>query len=346
MSRIRLYIILAVILLSVSIFLGAGIGAVRISLAKMLDIILSSIDHQTRTSFSEVEAGILMQVRLPRVLMAALIGAGLASAGAAMQGIFRNPLVDASLIGISSGASLFASIFILFGSYFTWFHGMAVDFSMAIFSFLGASLTALLVIRISYQYGKLNSTTLILGGVALNAIAGALTGVLIYLADEQELKNLTFWTLGSFGGASWQKFMVLLPLVLIPILLIQRRAFELNAFALGEQAASYMGVSVKKTKLIVVLAATCMVGSSVSFVGVIGFIGLVIPHLVRFVVGPDHKFVLLFSALTGATLLTLSDLISRTILAPTEIPIGIVTALLGSPFFLFLVMKNKKELST
>lgn len=340
----RIGYVLSVGLLLGCVLAAVGLGAIELSPGKMVGIVQAQLGFDPWFSFSDLEANVLLEVRLPRVLTAVVIGAGLACAGAAMQGVFRNPLVDASLIGISAGASLFASLFILFNSVVPWFSWFSKGLTLSCVAFAGASITAMLVVRMAYFQGKLNTAALILGGVAINAIAGAGTGLLTYFADDNELRDLTFWTLGSLGNSTWEKWMILVPFILIPLVLIQTKANELNALTLGESAAAYMGVPIRKTKLILILATTCMVGAGVAFTGIIGFVGLVVPHIVRLTVGPNHRLLLPISAILGACLLTLSDLIARTLLSPTEIPIGIVTALIGSPFFVTMILKNKRTL--
>ncbi len=329
--------------LLVIFFLGIGIGAVPVPPIRLFEFLYERLFVLNSTVLNSMDYHIVSQIRLPRVSQSLLIGGGLAVSGAAMQRILRNPLVDASLIGISAGASLFAALFLLFGSAVAWWSIWLQEFALSVFAFLGAILSAILVLRFARgSGGQLNGTMLILSGVALNAIAGALTGLLIYLSDDATLRNITFWTLGSLGGASWDKVMLLLPLIVIPFFIIVRKSKEINVLALGENAAQHLGVSVKNTKIWVIIAVTMMVGSSVAFSGVIGFVGLVIPHIARFIVGADFRRILPLSAVLGAALLTLADLISRTIAAPTEVPIGIITALMGSPFFLYLLKRNKK----
>jgi iron complex transport system permease protein len=330
--------------LFVIFFLGVGIGAVPVAPTRLFEFLYERLFVLNSTVIDSMDYHIVSQIRLPRVSLSLLIGAGLAVSGSAMQRILRNPLVDASLIGISAGASFFAALFLLFGSLITWWSAWLQEFSLSMFAFIGAILSALLVLRFSKHSGQLSGSMLILSGVALNAIAGALTGILIYLSDDATLRNITFWTMGSLGGASWDKVLLLLPLIGCPIFMIAQKSKEINVLALGENAAHHLGVSVKNTKIWVIIAVTLMVGSSVAFSGIIGFVGLVVPHIARFMVGSDFRRVLPLSAILGAALLTLADLISRTIVAPTEVPIGIITALMGSPFFLYLLRRNKKLL--
>ncbi len=340
----RLHWTWSLIVLFIVFLMGIGIGAVPVAPHQMLQFLYERLFVVNSTLLESIEYHIVTQIRLPRVSMGLLIGAGLAVAGAAMQGVLRNPLVDSSLIGVSAGASLFAALFLLFGASITWWALWFQEFALSISAFLGAILAVILVLKFSKSGNQLSATMLILAGVAMNAIAGALTGLLIYLADDQELRNVTFWTLGSLGGATWDKVALLVPLIGIPIYIISRNAEAVNVLVLGENTANHVGVDVPKIKKKVLIAVTVMVGASVAFAGIIGFVGLVIPHISRFLVGSTFRRVLPLSAVLGAVLLTIADIISRTIAAPTEVPIGVITALMGSPFFLYLLKRNKKLL--
>jgi iron complex transport system permease protein len=273
-----------------------------------------------------------------------VVGLALGTSGVALQGIFRNPLVDSGLIGIASGASLFASAYIMLNSLLPILIIGSVQITMATVAFIGAALTAFLVYRISLFQSKINITVLILAGVALNALSGSLTGLLTYFADDKQLRDLTFWTLGSLSGASWSTFWILFPFVSIPFIILLKTTKSLNAFALGENPAHFLGVNIKRTKIIVLLCSTAMVGACVAFSGVIGFVGLVIPHILRLIIGPNHKSLMPLSALAGGCLVCLADLTSRTLLPPTEIPIGIITSLIGTPVLLIIILKQKRSL--
>ncbi|HLP53408.1 MAG TPA: iron ABC transporter permease [Fluviicola sp.] len=339
----RLLIVLLLVLLA-SFITALCLGALMISPKQVVAILLDSIGIETGIPFEEVQAQVLLTLRLPRIVLALLVGAALAVSGVVLQGVFRNPLVDSGLIGIGSGASLFAAIYILAGSYVPVLLSGNPALTLAVVAFTGAGITTALVYRISRFQQAIHVTMLILAGVALNAICGALTGLMTYLASESELRDLTFWTLGSLGGANWGNNLILALFVVIPFIVLLRLSRSLDAFSLGEQSAYFLGVDTRRTKLIAFVCTTAMVGASVSFVGSIGFIGLVIPHILRAVIGPNHRNLILLSAIAGAILLCLSDLISRTILMPTEVPVGIITALFGTPVLLVIIIRQKKRL--
>lgn len=336
-------IVLSILLLA-TVILSLSLGAVMVPPKQVPAILAHALGWETGIPYEEINEQVLLTLRLPRVLLSLLVGTALAVSGVTLQGIFRNPLVDSGLIGIASGSSFFAALYILLGSAIPFLVAGNTALTLAFVAFLGAGITTSIVYRISRFQQSIQITMLILAGVALNAIAGALTGLMTYFASESELRDLTFWTLGSLGGASWENLAILLPFVAIPFVFVLRLAGALDAFALGEQSAYFLGIDTKRTKLIAFVASTAMVGASVSFVGAIGFIGLVIPHILRAIIGPSHRTLIPLSALAGAILLCASDLISRTILLPTEVPVGIITALFGTPVLLVIILRQKKRL--
>jgi iron complex transport system permease protein len=288
------------------------------------------------------ETATVLDIRLPRVLLALLIGAALAQAGAALQGLVRNPLAEPGLVGISSGAALAAaSITVLAPPLFDVIPARLV---LPAVTFIGGAAAAALVLRLARIDGTTRPGALLLAGLALNAIAGAGIGLFTQLASDQALRSLTFWMFGSLGKAGWPELAVAAPMLLAAIVLIPREAGALNAMLLGEPEAGHLGVDVEALKrrltLLIVLAAA----ASVALAGIIAFVGLVVPHLVRLWRGPDHRELLPLSALLGALLLILADTASRTLLAPAELPIGILTALVGGPFFLALLLRHRAEL--
>lgn len=331
------------------VILSAGIGAMRISPLQVLAILLDPLGIHLPVTYDEGMASVLLYIRLPRVVMAVLVGSGLAISGVAMQGLFRNPLADPGLIGISSGASLCAVMVIVLLSAIPVLRTDTLlprYYLLNILTFTGACATSLLVFRLARSGGRTMITTMLLAGLALNALCRALTDLITYLANDQELRNATFWSMGSLGGATWSIVLTLLPFIIIPVLLLPGLAKSLNAFALGEREAAYLGINVKRLKTTIIILATLSVGASVAVAGIIGFIGLIVPHIVRGLSGNDHRSLLLNSTLMGASLLTLADVCSRTIIAPAELPIGIVTAVLGTPVFITLLLKQKKQLRT
>lgn len=336
---------LALIMLFVLLFVmavSATNGAMHISMGELPDILFSA----THADDLQMKANVFWQIRLPRVCLGALVGAGLAISGAALQGIFRNPLADPGLIGISSGAAFSAVIVIVAIANFQHIPFVATlngFYLLPITTFIGALITSWIVYTFSKANGKVVVGTLLLTGIAMNALSGSLTGVLTYTATDAQLRNITFWSMGSLGGASWETVMHILPFIVIPCIGLPYFAKALNVFALGEDEAHAIGVPVQLLKTLVLVFSTMAVGASVALCGIIGFIGLVVPHLTRMSFGSDHTRVLPFSALGGATILTLSDLIARTIVSPAELPIGIVTALIGTPVFITILWKEKKK---
>ena len=289
----------------------------------------------------ELAHQVLWSIRLPRVLFGVLLGGALAFAGAITQGLFRNPIVDPGLIGVSSGAALAASFAIVLGHTIPLLHS---NEAISVAAFLGGTGACFLVYFISGRDGKTNVVTLLLSGVAILALSEAIIGLLIFIADDDQLRDLTFWRLGSLSGATWNRMIPTIPFLLLPLLTAGFLGKGLNALSLGEREASHLGISVERFKTALVFLTGASVGAGVAVAGIIVFIGLVVPHLVRLMTGPDHRTLLPFSFLLGSIIMTLADLLARTIVAPAELPIGIITASLGAPFFLYLIQRKKGEL--
>lgn len=295
--------------------------------------------------FTDRQVAVLQVVRLPRVLVALLAGAALAVGGAAMQALFRNPLADPSLIGISSGAGFMAAVAITMSAQLVQLIGAWTGFvALPVMAFCGALVTALLVFAISRDGGRTSVPAMLLAGIGITAITGALTGLLVYMASESQLRSITFWMLGSLGGADRTALFILLVAVPVPLWLVLRSHRQLNTLALGESQSRYLGVDPERVKRIIVLCTSIMVGATVALCGVIGFLGLVVPHILRMVAGADNRYLLIGSMLGGAVLLCAADTVARTIAAPAEIPIGVITALCGAPVFLLLLMQRKRTL--
>ncbi|MFZ0711357.1 MAG: iron ABC transporter permease [Terrimicrobiaceae bacterium] len=298
----------------------------------------------TRQGLDARFEGVLWQLRLPRVLLGLLVGATLSVAGALIQGLFRNPLADSGLIGVSSGAALGAVFVIVLGAVF--FPGVGVLSSIALLpvaAFFGALVVTLFIQRLAATSDYTPVATLLLAGVAVNALVNAMIGLSTFLATDAQLRTLAFWTLGSLGNADWKILGIATPICVGLVVLAPLFGPLLNALALGEAEAGHLGFSVERAKkhLIIVIAAG--VGACVAFTGRIGFIGLVVPHLVRLWIGPDHRWLLPGSALLGAILLTAADTIARTVFAPAELPIGVITAACGGPFFLFMLLRQRQR---
>jgi iron complex transport system permease protein len=289
-----------------------------------------------------VAEAVLLSIRLPRALLAILVGAALAVAGAAMQGLFRNPLADPGLIGVSTGAALVAALVIVLGSSLPLaFSGLLRDALLPLAAFLGGLGATWLVYRIASREGRTEVATMLLAGIALNAVAGAGIGLLIFASDDQALRDLNFWLLGSLGGVTWDRLLIAAPAMLAPALAALWLARPLNALLFGETEALHLGFAVERVKRLVVVLSALAVGASVALTGVIGFVGLVVPHLVRLTLGPDHRVLLPASLMLGATLLLLADLLARTLVLPAELPIGILTSCVGGPFFLWLLLRRR-----
>ena len=280
---------------------------------------------------------IWLNIRLPRVLLAVLVGSALAAAGAVMQGLFRNPLADPVLLGISSGAALFVVFVLLIP--------LSLPPLLALYSpMFAAFFGSLLITVFLFMLGsdeRSSVTRLLLAGIALNALSGAAIGVLSYISNDQQLRQFSLWGMGSLGQAQWPVLLVASTLIIPALLAVQGYAHKLNLLQLGDEDAHYLGVKVKRTKRLLLMLCALLVGTSVAVSGVIAFIGLVIPHLVRMNLSADHRWLLPGSALAGAALLISADTLARTLLAPAEISVGILTSLLGGPYFLWLIITHK-----
>lgn len=330
------------LLLGAVVLLAVGVGAVSITPGQVVGILLDEAGIASDIEFAERQRAVLMVIRLPRVVMGVLIGAALAVSGAAIQGLFRNPLADPGLIGISSGAALAAALMIVLGnSLLSEVVALFGSLALPLAAFAGGLLTTVLIYRLATSGGRTQVATMLLAGIAINALAGAGIGLMTFIASDDQLRDITFWSLGSLGRASWANIAAMLPLVLVALLALPLLARSLNALLLGEAEAGHLGVDVQRVKALVVLMAALAVGAGVAVAGIIGFVGLVVPHLLRLFAGPDHRVVLPGSALLGAALLVGTDLLARTIAVPAEVPIGIMTALVGGPFFLWLLLRDR-----
>jgi len=311
----------------VAIFLYAvKAGAIDISVSSLLTMNLTN-----------TEATVLSQIRLPRIVLACLVGSALGISGAAMQGVFRNPLADPGLIGIAGGASLaVATMIVIVGP----LPGLLALYGLGAAAFAGGLITSLFILQLSRLSGDFSVTHMLLAGIAFNALTMAGTGFLMFLSDDQEMRALTFWTMGSLSGALWPAVAFLATIVIPVLFILLRQATSLNVFMLGEENASYIGVDTHRLKRTVILCSALSVGAAVAVSGLIGFIGLVVPHLIRLTISSDHRFLFPLSALLGAGLLLFADTIARTIVLPTEMPVGILTSLIGGPFFLWLLVKQ------
>ncbi len=342
--RIFFVLSLLILILIFIVLISADKGSVEISQQQIFAILLKKLGVNFSSDFTVQQEATLFDIRLPRIVLGALVGAALGISGVAMQGIFRNPLADPSLIGVSSGAALAATIIVVGGDLISVSLPAVVQlFAFPIAAFLGAFLTTLLIYRLATFAGQTIVATLLLAGIAINALAQSFSGFLTFYATDTQIRSLTFWKLGSLGNGNWSSVLVALPFILIPILMMTKLARPLNALLLGEAEAGHLGFEIEKIKRRVVILAALAVGASVAFTGLITFVGLIVPHLLRLIVGPDHRYLFPASAVLGASLLLAADLIARTLVAPAEMPIGILTAMLGAPFFLYLLIRSGRR---
>jgi len=336
-GRIYAIIGLSVLLVMVAA-LATTVGSVKIPFLMTFQIMLSKLPlfHITPVWPSGIET-IILEIRLPRVILAGLVGAALATAGATYQGLFRNPLADPYLIGVAQGASLGAVAGFLLPT--TW-HGFGVEV-IPLFAFVGAIASTAIVYGLARVGKSLPVTTLILAGVALGALLGSIVSYLI-ISSGEKMHGIIFWLMGSFSLSQWSEVKLVLPYVAVGAGVILLYARPLNVMQLDEEQAQQLGINVERLKLVLLAAATLITAAAVSFVGTIGFVGIIIPHAVRLIWGADYRFLLPLSVLTGAIFLIVADLVARTAQAPTEIPIGVITALCGAPFFLYLLRRRRK----
>ncbi|MEV6502359.1 FecCD family ABC transporter permease [Streptomyces prunicolor] len=325
-----------VIALLVLVPVAAGLGAYPIPTGD----VLASVQHRLGLgggALDRVPESVLWNVRFPRIVLALLVGASLGCAGALMQGVFGNPLAEPGVIGVSSGAAVGAVAVIAFGLDFlgTW--------TVSAVAFVSGLATVLLVYAMSRSGGRTEVVTLILTGIALNAFAGALIGLFLFFADTAAVNQITFWQLGSLSQATWPKVLAILPCAVIGLTLAPLHAGRLDLLALGERPARHLGVDVERLRIVLVLVIALLTAAAVSVSGIISFVGLVVPHLLRMAAGPGHRFLIPASALLGALVLLAADLTARTIAAPAELPLGVLTALLGSPFFFWLLRRTRRR---
>ncbi|WP_408055297.1 FecCD family ABC transporter permease [Streptomyces paludis] len=335
-GRTTLLTIGLIVALAVLCLLSAGIGAYHIPLGD----ILSSAQHRMGlggAALDRVGESVLWNVRLPRVVLALLVGASLGCAGALMQGVFGNPLAEPGVIGISAGAAAGAVGAIGLG--LTLFG----NWTVTVFAFVAGLVTVLLVYALSRSGGRTEVVTLILTGIAVNAFAGALIGLFIFFADNAQITQITFWQLGSLAQATWPKVLAVLPCALVGLAIAPFYARKLDLLALGERPARHLGVDVERLRITLVLVVALLTAAAVAVAGIISFVGLLVPHLLRMANGPGHRFLVPGSALGGAVVLLAGDLAARTVAAPAELPLGVLTALFGSPFFFWLLRRTRRK---
>jgi len=337
--------ILIIFLIAVSLA-SMIIGPVKISIYQVFLIIMDKIGVMNNNeSFTAIQESVLWDIRMPRIILGLLVGLALGSAGAILQGLFRNPLVDPGFIGISSGAAIGAMVAIMFSSLIlSYTSDFLTPFILPALAIIGAFITTLLIYRMSKVSGKTNIMAMLLAGIAINALAGSIIGLLVSISSDSELRSFTFWTLGGLDNGSWKVSIISSIFILTSFLTIYKIRKKLDIFMLGDAEAYHLGLNVESLKKKIILIASIMVGISVSFCGMIGFIGLVTPHIIRLFIGPKHKYLIPGSALLGSILLVLSDLICKTVIAPAQLPIGVITSIIGAPFFIWLIFSQKRRL--
>ena len=314
-----------------------GLGAIRIPPERIVAVLAGGGADPALAR----DALVILSIRLPRTLLGLMIGAGLAVSGALMQGLFRNPLADPALVGVSSGAGLAAATVIVLGDRLVIQLGLPGPLPYLILpagAFLGGLGATVLLYVLATRSGRTAVATMLLAGIALGALSGALTGLLTFVSDDRQLRDLAFWSLGSLGGATWAKVAATAPLILPVLVAVPFLGRGLNALVLGEAEAFHLGVPVERVKRACIVLVAVAVGAGVAAAGVIGFVGLVVPHALRLLIGPEHRLLLPASALLGGAFLVLADAVARVVAAPAELPIGIVTALVGAPAFLWLLL--------
>ncbi len=334
----HLWIGLAIVVLIA--VLGVGIGPVSIPPLSVVQIVVDKLPFVEIPSLPASWEAIIWQLRFPRIVLAVLVGAALAISGATYQGLFRNPLAEPYLLGTAAGAGLGATV-VLTAQIPVYFHGFSV---LPLAAFAGALLAVITVCTIAKQSDGLSTTTLILAGVAISSLAGGLASLLMIRANP-DVRPLLAWLLGGFSGAQWQQTQIVLPYLVPGVLVMMAYGRILNLLQLDEHEAKQLGVNVERTKGLLIAAASLATAASVSVSGLIGFVGLIAPHAVRLVWGPDHRFLLPMSMVVGAGFLILADLVARTVANPSELPVGVVTAFCGAPFFLYLLRKGRRPIT-
>ena len=330
------------LLLVIAIVLSAGTGAVYLSFRE----ISALIAHKAFGSgiVNPVHEGLFFQIRLPRTILCLFVGAALSVSGALMQSLFRNPIVEPGLVGTSAGSALGAALFIVLGSNSFFSHlSFMGELLMPVCAFMGGLVATVIVYYFSASLNRVNISVMILAGIAVNAIANGATGFLAYIARDPQARSITFWNLGSFAGANWTAVAFAGASTTVGFFLSLRFAKSLNALQLGDTEAGYLGINTERLKISIILINTLLVSIATSLVGIIAFVGLIIPHLLRLMKGSDNRYLIIGSALLGAIVLSITDMVCRVFIAPAEMPIGIITAFIGAPVFLWLLNRMKNN---
>ena len=332
-----------IIVATVTALAAISLGSISIAPKRVIEVLFGM--HSANQLDWARDALVIQQIRLPRLVLGSAVGAALAVAGAIMQGLFRNPLADPGLIGVSSGAGFAAAAAIVLGGRMLPDTVGALPFAiLPAAAFLGALVSTLILYAGASRGGRTSMSVMLLAGIAFAALAGAGTGWLSYISDDRQLRDLTFWSMGSLGGATWGKVAIVIPMIVPALIAVPFLAHGLNAMALGEAEAFHLGVNVQRLKVAAVLLVSVAVGAAVACSGLIGFVGIIVPHLLRLSVGANYRFLLPASALLGASLLVGADICARIVVVPSELPIGIITATLGAPFFIWLLLRRGSEI--
>jgi len=337
LKRVIIVSILLCLLLILVILSSVTVGSVKVRPSRSITILLQSI-LGLKGGGTETEQAIILSLRFPRALLAGLVGAGLSVSGVIFQALLKNPLADPYILGVSSGAAVGAIVAILMGL-------STLSFGLPLASFIGALLTILAVFYFGRQEGKIHPNTLLLAGVIIGSFLSALIMFFISVSQKEELHTIIFWLMGDFSFSNYQTIRIIFPYILLSFLFLYSRARQLNLILSGEEDALQLGVNVENLRLISYLSASLLTAASVSVCGLIGFVGLIVPHSVRLIFGPDHRLLIPSSALVGASFLIASDTLARTLLAPIELPVGVITATFGGPFFIYL-LKTRKVVKT
>lgn len=341
-SLIRLIFAFSIIALFGLVIFSATMGVANISLMKALRIMLCKIPFAGRliptNDIEPAQMMIVLNLRLPRIILSVLVGAGLSTVGAALQGMFKNPMADPYVLGISSGASLGATIAIVTGLEYT-FLGIGIT---TLFAFIGSLLTIICIYKVSRVGNSVPTTVLLLTGTAFSFMLSSVVSV-IMIFNRSQVEKIVFWVMGSVSAASWSEIAVVSPVIFLGIVAINAFSRDLNIMLTGEETAKSLGVEVEKVKKYLILVCSILIAACVSVSGIIGFVGLIIPHTVRLIVGADHRGVLPFSVIGGAVFMVVCDTIARKAVPPSEIPVGAITSILGTPYFIYLLYKNKKK---
>ncbi|KFF26280.1 FecCD family ABC transporter permease [Chryseobacterium vrystaatense] len=342
-SKLYFYLTIGAVLLVIIAVLALNTGVYDFGGTSPFKVLWQYIKGDPGLSLSDQY--VIWDVRTSRIIMAILIGSMLAVSGTSLQGLFKNPLATGEAIGLTSGATLLAAIAIVLGGHFKQYLPEVVQFSLVgISAFAGALLAMMLVYRISTSAGKTNVVMMLLSGVAITSIGFSITGFLIYISKDEQLRDLTFWNMGSLAAATWTKNIVLTVVLIISYIILLPKGKALNAMMLGERDAQHLGINVEKLKKQIVIITSLMVGTCVAFSGTIGFVGLIVPYILRLLFKSNYVFILPLSAVLGSVLLLIADTFSRSIVAPSELPIGILTSLIGGPIFIAILIKFKKSL--